>query len=348
MDPGLSLERLTDWAAPAGFEFRTEPPVRPTSIEIAAFLPEVVRTTFAGGLAEIVSTLSTSGDFHRTASITRGSKLRITIEEPLVFAEWLERFLGPVERLMSLATCRPITIEQWLLVDPASTDEVEVVWPHAAHEEDQDRRLLPDEVLFWASSIFQEASPRLDAWLNLTVPFRPVLDMFFATRRATPMFEEDRFQNLVQALEAYHRRAAGARPDAEEHARRTAIVLDAVPESEREWLEEILSISKEYRLSDRIEQVVDRHPWLVGDVVPRKVRKWAWRVAAARNLRAHQDPDAPPIGTTGDELVGFVQRLNVLLEASLLAELRFEEADIEEMIKRASSAYRILKLNPRL
>lgn len=116
------------------------------------------------------------------------------------------------------------------------------------------------------------------------------MNMFFATRYADAMFEEDRFQNLVQAAEAYHRRIAGARPDQAAHDARSAAVLAAVPEAHHEWLGEVLETAKEYRLSDRIEALLELHDWMRGDVVPRNVHRWAGRVAMARNYRAHQDP----------------------------------------------------------
>jgi hypothetical protein len=85
-----------------------------------------------------------------------------------------------------------------------------------------------------------------------------------------------------------------------------------------------------------------------GDVIPSNPHRWAVRVAMARNYRTHQDPTAAPIGASGHDLVGFNQRLTVLLEACLLHELGFDEGRIREMIRRASSAYRILRLNPSL
>jgi hypothetical protein len=110
----------------------------------------------------------------------------------------------------------------------------------------------------------------------------------------------------------------------------------------------VLETTKEYRLSDRVEEVVAQHPWMIGDVIPGNAHRWAGRIAMARNFRAHQDPKAAPIGASAHELFGFTQRLTVLLEACLLHELGFEEDRVRDMIRRASPAFRVLKLNPGL
>jgi len=104
----------------------------------------------------------------------------------------------------------------------------------------------------------------------------------------------------------------------------------------------------EYRLSERLEQLVDRHRWLVGDPIPKNAHRWATKAAMARNFRAHHDPTAQTVGAEVDQLVGFASRLTVLLEACLLSEAGFEPNSISDMIRRASPSYRLLRLNPKL
>jgi hypothetical protein len=92
-------------------------------------------------------------------------------------------------------------------------------------------------------------------------------------------------------------------------------------------------------LSDRIEDLVRQHPWVIGDTVPTNVHKWAGKVAAVRNLQTHQDPNAKA-SETANVLFALTQRLTVLLEACLLGELGFDDTRVAEMIRRASGAYR--------
>ncbi len=345
----LAIERLTDWrdASPFGLSL-TPSRETPKRLVVSGEVPESVHANLDGGELVARASLSTSGDFHRQASLSLDTSLRLRLDHGLKTADWLEAYGGPLQRLVALATGRAIEIERMELSEPSADLRCEIVWPRKLRASEPERRLLPDELLFTATDLGDRISEHLSAWLSASRRLEPVMNMFFATRYADTMFEEDRFQNLVQAAEAYHRRIAGARPDQAAHDERTAAVLAAVPEAHREWLGEVLETAKEYRLSDRFEALLELHDWMRGDVVPRNVHRWAGRVAMARNYRAHQDPGAQPIGTTVHELVGLTRRLTVLIEACLLHEIGFEEERIREMVRRASPAYRLLKLNPTL
>lgn len=345
----LAIERLTDWRDASPFALSLTPShERPKRVVVSGDVPESVRADLDGGELEVGGSLSTSGDFHRQASLSLSTLLRLRLDHGLTTTDWLEAYAGPLQRLVALATGRAIEIERMELSEPTVDLRCEVVWPRRLRTSEQERRLMPDELLFTVTDLGDRISEHLSAWLSASRRLEPVMNMFFATRYAETMFEEDRFQNLVQAAEAYHRRIAGSRPDQAAHAERSAALLSTAPEAHREWLAEVLEVTKEYRLSDRIQGLVELHQWMRGDVVPRNVHKWSVRVAMARNYRAHQDPEAQPIGTSANELVGLTQRLTVMMEACLLHELGFDEDRVSEMVRRASPAYRILKLNPTL
>ncbi len=345
----LAIERLTDWrdASPFGLSL-TPSHERPKRIVVSGEVPESVHADLDGGELVVRASLSTSGDFHRRASLSLDTSLNVRLDHALTTADWLEAYAGPLQRLVALATGRAIEIESMELSEPSADLRCEVVWPRKLRASEPQRRLMPDELLFTVTDLGDRISEHLTTWFSAYRRLEPVMNMFFATRYAETMFEEDRFQNLVQAAEAYHRRIAGARPDQAAHDERTAALLSTVPEAHREWLGEVLETAREYRLSDRIEALLELHDWMRGDVVPRNTHRWAVRVAMARNYRAHQDPGAQPIGTSVHELVGLTQRLTVLIEACLLHETGFEEDRVREIVRRASPAYRLLKLNPSL
>lgn len=344
----LVIERLVDWLDRAPFDLEVTPDLKsPKRIRIGGELPPVVIAPIEGGDLRVTTGLSTSGDFRQHASLTFKASLRLRLDHGLLFSDWHEAYVGPLKRLVALATGRAIEVERLELSDSTSNGKCEVVWPRKLRASLPERRLMPDELLFTATDL-GELSQHVRLWFSACRRFEPVMNLFFATRYAERMFEEDRFQNLIQAVEAYHRRTAGARPDQAAHDERTAALLAVAPDAYRAWLAEVLETTREYRLSDRVEALVEQHPWMRGDVVPGNAHRWAGRVAMARNYRAHQDPTAEPIGSSPAELVGFTQRLTVLLDACLLHELGLEEDRVQEMIRRASPAYRVLKLNPSL
>ena len=345
----LVIERLVDWRDVAPFDLTVTPDTRsPERIVIGGELPERVSGRVDGGDLIVTTGLATSGDFRQHASLSLNASLRLRLDQGLPLSDWVAAYVGPLQRLVALATGRAVEVERLELSDSSIGDKCEVIWPRKLRATLPERRLMPDELLFTVPDLGEDLARHVSLWLAASRTFEPVMNMFFATRYAERMFEEDRFQNLIQAVEAYHRRTAGARPNQDAHDVRTAAVLEAAPEAHREWLAEVLETTKEYRLSDRVEELVELHQWMSGDVIPGNAHRWAGRVAMARNLRAHQDPNAAPIGASALELFGFTQRLTVLLEACLLHELGFEEDRVRDMIRRASPAFRILKLNPGL
>ena len=345
----LEVERLADWGRVSPFRINVSAQVEARDrIELIGELPPRLAVPIEGGEFSVTTSVSPSGDMRRQAILTERTSLRIRLEEPLNPEQWFEGYVWPLVRLIALATGRPVDAERLDLQGPGGELSCEVVWAHELRSSEPDRGLLEDEILFSLPDLGDDLPAHLRLWFVASVRFKPVLDMFFATRYAKQMFEEDRFQNLIQAVEAYHRRTAGARPNQSEHETRTVEILATVLAEHRNWLEEVLRTSKEYLLADRVEALADQHPWMTGSVLPLNIHDWAVGVAKARNQRAHHDPRSPKIGSSVDELMSLTQRLTVILEASLLRELGFDEARIEQMITHGSQAARILQLNPRL
>lgn len=206
-DLDLAIERLIDWrdASPFGLSL-TPSHERPKRIVVSGDVPESVRADLDGGELLVRTSLSTSGDFHRQASLSLDTLLRLRLDHGLTKADWLEAYAGPLQRLVALATGRAIEIERMELSEPSADLRCEVVWPRKLRASEPERRFMPDELLFTVTDLGDRISERLSAWLSASRRLEPVMNMFFATRYAETMFEEDRFQNLVQAAEAYHRR----------------------------------------------------------------------------------------------------------------------------------------------
>jgi hypothetical protein len=345
----LALERLVDWSGFAPFARRTDSDDSGVlRIELSGELPERIPAAPGDGGVSVRGAIHSSGDQRGHAALDLS--VTLSVDGPsATFAGWIEDYIGPLQRLVSLAVDRPIEVDTLRLASEAAEADCEVIWKRRLRSVDPKRLLLPDEILFTAESIRPRFAEIVDRWLHAYPRLLPVLDMYFASEYASSMYEEDRFQNLVQAVEAYHRRMNGNRPDPALHEKRTSEILAVAPPEHHEWLEGVLLGAGEYRLSDRIEQLLHRHEWLIEEIVPkRNAHRWATRVGMARNFRAHHDPGAAPVGTKVGQLVGLTQRLKVLIQVCLLAEAGFQQDESIEMVKRASSAYMLLKMNPEL
>lgn len=344
----LLLEGLLDWRAPTQFTFDVEPSyAKPELIRLQAQLPDDIAGLTPEGLVTVKARISTNRDRKGTAGFETQVEIEISHPGGLTGEAWRTLYARPLRQLASLALGRGIAVER-LEFSEDSGDRIELVWKHKLLAKLPDRALLPDEVLFSLADLNASFGNTITNWLRASRELEPVFDLFFGIRDAETVYEEDRFGNLSEAVEAYHRRRVGDRPDPVAHAERVDRILGSVQDDDRDWLQPRLETSGEYRLSERILGLIDQHPWLKGAVVPTNAKRWAGQVAAERNYRAHHDPKARSLVSSGSGLLGYSMRLTVLLEACLLSELGFDESTIEEALRRASPAFRILALNPGL
>jgi ApeA N-terminal domain 1 len=355
LDPGvetfarldLSVEQLVAWRAAEAFAISWSPrPATPPSIDIHGEVPPDLRAAVPGGELRVLSTVANQGDRWLAPGLALACSLRVDLGEAIRIPEWFTRYVGPLTRLLALASGRAVAADKVEVSRAGGGSAVEVVWQHELHARPEDRKLSPADLLFAAPDLSEDGPPSIGDWLVASASYEPVMDAFFATRAAPRMYEEDRFQNLVQSAEAYHRRRVGGRADQPGHKTRVDRLVAAAPEGDRPWLSKALGHSGEYRLDERILGLIKMHPWLVGDVIRKKPASWAAKAAAARNFRTHHDPAALPVAASTWDLIGLSQRMSVLVECCLLAELGFSEPAIEGMVKRASPAYRVLALNP--
>jgi ApeA N-terminal domain 1 len=343
----LSIEHLEEWRAAKAFEIAwTLDGPGPRSIDLHGEVPPDLRSELPDGELVVRSVLSNGGDSRLAPGLSLACSLRVDVGLALPITDWFKSYVGPLTRLLSLATGREVAASKVELSGPSEGEQVEVVWPHKLHSTADEKRLSPADLLFCATDLKPDGPPSIGAWLTASASYKPVMDAFFATRLASPIFEEDRFQNLIQAAEGYHRRRIGRRADQSGHTARLERIAEAVDADDRSWLLKALQHAGEYRLDERLVGLIEMHPWMASDVIIKKPRKWAAKAAAARNFRTHHDPDALPVAAKTWDLIGLSQRLSVLMESCLLLELGFSELAIEEMVKRASPAYQILTSNP--
>jgi hypothetical protein len=173
-------------------------------------------------------------------------------------------------------------------------------------------------------------------WLERAGNLDPVYRLFLGTVYNPRSYLEQRFLNLVQALEVYHRRALYV-PDLprEEHERRVGEILDAVPEEHKGWLERKLQVVSEPSLDQRLHKIFKRHLGIVESVIDRKkgVRaEFIEKVVATRNFRTHFDDSKKYKAARGEDLYQIMRKLNLVLEACLMEEIGFSPEKTKDAI----------------
>jgi hypothetical protein len=296
--------------------------------------------------------VSLTGDRSHERGIAREARAIVDLDAPIPPLEWMASFVTPFTYLLSLVTGKPIAIETMSLVGPtrdADDATAEFLWQRDPPAARSDGPLLPHELLFTAAATPVPLVNILEKWLRASVELRPILELFFATRGRTRLFEEHRLLNLTQALEAFHRVRFGGHPvDPDTHAdrvQRALAGLAALPAKDRHWAGSAVERANEFTLADRITALVLAHAWMLGNGITMKARQFGNHVALTRNYHTHWDERRGAAASRGPDLWPLNEQLTMLAEACLLGEIGFDENATSEAIRRASGSYRALKLN---
>ncbi len=191
------------------------------------------------------------------------------------------------------------------------------------------------EMLFSRRSLPGGFGPAVASWLEGAEKLDPVYRLFLGTVYNPSAFIEQQFLSLVTALEVYHRRAVSTPQPPEKHDKRKREILEAVPADHRYWLERELKFSHEPTLEARLHEIFRKNLEITQAVVGRKKKARAdfiQEVVNARNYRAHFDERLEGRAARGVKLHPINQKLTLLLEGCLTAEIGFEADEIKNAI----------------
>jgi ApeA N-terminal domain 1 len=318
-------------------------------VKLAMVRDEPTVVAFSRGTLTLGLDNSLTGDRSRERGISRVARALVNLDKPISPLEWVDAYVTPLNYLLSLVTGKPIAIESLSLVGPTGEADdlaVEFMWQRPPSSTRSDRPLMPGELLFNATETPVPLRDVVDSWIRASVELRPILDLFFATRGRTPLFEAHRLLNLTQALEAFHRvRVDGHPVDPDVHSERVGRALASMAPNDRKWARYPMKQANEFILAERVAMLASAHPWMLGDVVKMTAREFGEQVAVTRNYHTHWDKVRGVGAAKGVELWPLNEQLTVLMEACLLGEIGFSEDAVSEAIRRASASYRALKLN---
>jgi ApeA N-terminal domain 1 len=134
---------------------------------------------------------------------------------------------------------------------------------------------------------------------------------------------EQKFLNIIQSVESYHRRRSNKRDLPEDkHKKRIEAIRAGSPQAYRKWLSDKLKYSNELSLRQRLKDLLDDKN-INQPVLPLVGRKSVFinRVVNARNFLTHYEPSGRRSAATGEELYYMAQILSFLVQACFLHEL---------------------------
>jgi hypothetical protein len=271
------------------------------------------------------------------ATITQVAELVISFSEKKSL-RYLMEIAYRLQHLISLGTRRSaFPVAMWGSTGPVSeARRVGIYYRTLGTTDTVKDRPERHEMLFSLQDLPGGFGPAVEKWLARAEVLDPVYQRYLGTVYNPHMFLEQRFLNLAQALEAYHRRTTTTLDLPEdEHRKRIESILGAVPEEHREWLEGKLRYSNKPSLRKRIKHIFDGRPQSVDSVVGtsgQDKRSFVNKVIETGNYRIHLDKSLEDRAARGEELHRINDKLRKLLEMCLMAEIGFEDDEIKKAV----------------
>lgn len=214
------------------------------------------------------------------------------------------------------------------------TDKVEVFYkPNFNYIENEKKHI--NDFLFCFADIEENFENIITKWYKLKEEIEPIiyllLDSFFNKGK----FTENRFLNIVQGLETFHRRFKlnEVRPK-KEHQNMIKEILDCVEEPNKAWLSERLHFSNEPTLHNRLSDLLEfLKIETIDKIVPDKAQ-FIKDTKNSRNYYTHYDVSTEKKALKNSQLFILTEKLRVILIASVLIETGFSIEQIDALFKK--------------
>lgn len=263
--------------------------------------------------------------------------IRFIYNEPVPFTELLEDAVY-FKKLIEFSYGRPCTLAVQELLFP--DESVSRIWNTSLNKgEKVSQHLRPGYHMLISQDNFEEDG-MLKA-IRLWFKYRDVSSMFDfyldsnywfdkSEQKLSNVMFNNRFLNIVQGLENFHRNAdlfKEDRPDvADFHAKKKAVLRLFTEENKdlKQWLNDHFKPPKELSLRNRLDALIK---WLQPEIdkwfaAQSTIRHFAWYASAMRNLLSHGRQKRTK---QGDELRVFFLTGQILLAACILKALKVKD-----------------------
>ena len=272
------------------------------------------------------------------------SVLEISTEKPRLFDDFLDiskKFSG----FLSFATLRPALISEMdgvILHKRKKQNSVDILLRFREFEDSEDFSvnhygLIPFQF------IEENIAQVINKYFELVDTYASVYDLYLSSIINPSTVIENEFRNLVEGLEAYHRRKLPGKYISNDEYRRKVLpqLSEAIPcELEgnfREKLKNSLEYMNEYSLRKRITELIRNLP---RDINLKIQNESGYRediirnIVLIRNHFAHFDPEEKryiPKDPISLQLLN--EEMRLILEANILVDLGFDVGYINKLIR---------------
>ncbi|MDY7004678.1 MAG: hypothetical protein SWX82_12145 [Cyanobacteriota bacterium] len=315
-------------------------------------VPEDIEAKTTYGKFSVIYGCSEAGK-RESIDLKQFISLMIQPNEELSFKDFCSKFIHPLNNFITFATDRANSITKLELYSYYGDLDLDIV--NTGYTIDQIpiqafyKNYYPDrkeqnqflfkyemlfEMLFSLSDIKSDFSLIMQRWFDSVEKLDSVVNLFFSIKYKPDIYLENKFLNLVQALESYHRRQIKNHilPE-DEHKERIERILDSVTSEYKEWLKDKLNYSNEPTLKERLIELLELIPEITNQLIKDK-EGFATKVKNARNYFTHYNKSLKKKVPQPEELSWFIELLSFILQACILKELGCTSERCHQLLNR--------------
>ncbi len=332
---------LDEWVGISGFEIKQL--WEGKGVVIRYKLPEPIR-------ADISDKLGLEINFHAIGpnfpffqiNIEQKTEIKIITSEDTSFEDY-RKLIFQIRNLLTLATMQSVQVlnirgttkaNQEMIDDEVYYPPTEIFYKQL-YIPQENQKLHRSEMLFSFRDISDKFEYFLKNWFENLGLFEPVYDLYFATLHNPHMYIGNKFLNLVQAIETFHRyRYGGKYLSDEEYKLIYNTLINAIPKGAqkelKERLEEYISYGNEFSLRKRMKKIIDIYQDLLNFFIEDR-KSFIEKVVNTRNYLTHHSEDLKERAVKGEDLYYLTQKLKICLETCLLNEMGFSLKNIRHL-----------------
>jgi hypothetical protein len=191
------------------------------------------------------------------------------------------------------------------------------------------------DLLFSYQDIEKNFKVIINNWYTQHDKINSILGLFLVNFYNPGIFNVNRFLNIAQALETFHRRFKknNVLPK-NQHKERLKTIINSVDKKFKEWLKQKLSFSNEPTLKERIDELLKDYSNQTIQKLIKDFDNFSKLVKDSRNYYTHYDKSLEKKAAKGEDLYYLTERMKVLLTCCLLNVIGFDNNLIQELLKR--------------
>jgi ApeA N-terminal domain 1 len=326
---------LSDWASTSGFSWSKHLDL--PKLEIHYTRPEDLKISTSLATISLTHSYGLKTSRLEEYKLSQEHWLKINLLNPNSYDDFYNKYLDPIQDLLSFATTKPnkmVSLQFNLTTSTSENNLVDVVFGQRDIEPRPQELLRPHYQLFTLQDVKSDIDKIVENWLKIYQELDNVFSLFFGVKYNSKMYLKQQFLYVIQAVETYHRmRKKNYVLDPEKHKSKLKTILENCGDENKEWLQSILNFSNEPRLRDRLIELLIQTKGALA-YLNLNEKNFTKIAKDTRNYFTHYDESLKKKAAKGIKLFRLTHGLSYLLQACILDELGISPEKQKELFER--------------